>query len=276
MFQDLDSTLLRLLGDPAAPTAGADVSFVTPDKTFAPTQPTVNLFLYDVKENRDLRDPTPILQRVGQSYVRRPPPVRVDCSYIVTTWSNRSGAAKVEDEHRLLGQSLQWLSRFPTVPASYAQGSLVGQAYPPPTLVAQVDPNKNAGEFWDALAISPRPAFFLTVTVAMELGLAETGPLVTTHTTRAAPQDGVRAPDAAVQVGGRILDAGGAGVPDALVDVVDAGLRAVSDADGRYAFSRVPVGPRTLRVTAAGFRTAIVTVVIPGLPGDYEVTLTPL
>jgi hypothetical protein len=276
MFQDLDSTLLRLLGDPAAPTAGADVSFVTPDKTFAPAQPTVNLFLYDVKENRDLRDPTPVLQRVGQGYVRRSPPVRVDCSYIVTAWSNRSGAAKVEEEHRLLGQSLQWLSRFPTVPALYAQGSLVGQAYPPPTLVAQVDPNKNAGEFWDALAISPRPAFFLTVTVAMELGLSETGPLVTTHTTRAAPQGGAAAPDAAVQVGGRILGPGGAGVSDALVDVVDAGLRAVSDADGRYTFSRVPVGPRTLRVTAAGFHTAIVTVVIPGLPGDYEVTLTPL
>ena len=31
---------------------------------------------------------------------------------------------------------------------------------------------KNAGEFWDALAVSPRPAFYLTVTLAMDLGLS--------------------------------------------------------------------------------------------------------
>ena len=69
-----------------------------------------------------------------------------------------------------LAQTLLWLTRFPTIPAQYLQGSLVNQPYPLQVWVAQIDPNKNAGEFWDALAIPPRPAFYLTVTIAMELG----------------------------------------------------------------------------------------------------------
>jgi hypothetical protein len=275
MFHDLDSTLVKLLTDAAGPLGGADVSFITPDKAFAPTQPTVNLFLYDVKENRELRDPTPVLRKVGAGYVRSAPPLRVDCSYVVTAWSSKTGAARVEEEHRLLGQSLVWLSRFPAVPAAYAQGTLIGQPYAPPLQVAQLDPNKSAGEFWDALAIPPRPAFYLTVTVAMDLGLAESGALVTTHTTRAMPAPGASA-DAAVQVGGRVLDAGGTPVAGAQVDVLDAGLRTTAGDDGRYAFARVPAGPRTLRAAATGFHTATRAVTIPGSTEDYDLTLTPL
>lgn len=287
MFQDLDNTLKTMLDDPAMKSPpivppltelfNADVSFITPDKTFSPTlsQPTVNLFLYDVKENRELRDPTPIIEKVGSTFTRRPPPVRMDCSYIVTAWSNAIGAAQVADEHRLLAQSLLWLSRFSTVPSNYLQGSLVPQLYPPPMWVAQLDPNKNAGEFWDALAIPPRPAFYLTVTVAMELSLVETGPLVTTRTTNAEVGAGTT-DEAWVQIGGRILTAGGLGIPGALVDITNAGLQTSSNSDGRYTFPRVPVGTHTVRVVAVGFQPKTQSLTVPGLPEDYNVTLIPL
>src|SRR6266550_6358218 len=128
MFQDLDSTLTAILNDPAMPASlvnlkNADKSFVTPDKNFAPGQKTVNLFLYEVKENRQLRDPEPIVERVGTTFVQRPPPLRVDCCYLVTTWSSRGGAVGVAEAHELLAQALLWLSRFPTVPSTYLQGS---------------------------------------------------------------------------------------------------------------------------------------------------------
>jgi hypothetical protein len=57
MIRDLDDTLKAILDDPASPTElrNADVSFEAPDKSFAPAQATVNLFLYEVKENRELR-----------------------------------------------------------------------------------------------------------------------------------------------------------------------------------------------------------------------------
>jgi hypothetical protein len=38
----------------------ADVSFETPDKNYTPSQSTLNLFLQDVKENRELRNPEPL------------------------------------------------------------------------------------------------------------------------------------------------------------------------------------------------------------------------
>jgi hypothetical protein len=279
MFQDLDSTIAKILNDPASPTkvANADVSFLTPDKNFAPAQATVDLFLYDVKENRELRDPTPILEKKGTGYVRKPPPLRVDCSYIVTTWSSKNGAAKVAEEHGLLGEALIWLTRFGTIPEKYWQGSMAipRQLYAPPTMVAQVDPNKNAGEFWDALAIPPRPAFYLTVTIAMDLGVEETGPLVTTHSSNAATT-GDSGRESWVQIGGTIRDLTGTVVGNALVDVTDAGLRTTSDADGRYRFLRVPTGLRTLRVVAVGFQPKTQPLVVPGLPEEYDVSLTPL
>jgi len=288
MFQDIDETLKKILDDPAmvAPPMtppltelrGADKSFVTPDRNFPPTlsQATVNLFLYDVKENRDLRDPTPILEKVGTSFIRRPPPLRMDCSYIVTTWSSATGAAKVAEEHHLLAQALLWLSRFPTIPPAKLQGtSLENQLYPPPMTVAQVDPNKNAGEFWDALAIPPRPAFYLTVTIAMELGTQVSGPLVSTRSSNThAGTTGIE--ETWVQIGGRVLMAGGQTIPDALVDILDAGLRTKSESDGRYSFPRVPVGTRTVRVVAVGFQPKTQPLVVPGLPEEYDVTLVAL
>jgi hypothetical protein len=59
MLHDLDASLRRLLGDADAPAElrAADVSFVTPYRDYAPSQPTVNLFLHQVHEHAELRDP---------------------------------------------------------------------------------------------------------------------------------------------------------------------------------------------------------------------------
>jgi hypothetical protein len=287
MFQDLDSTLTKILDDPAmnaAPLAppltellGADISFITPDKNFetALGNPTVNLFLYDVKENRELRDTTPIIEKIGTTFVRREAPVRIDCSYIVTAWSKLPNQQKVAEEHRLLAQALLWLTRFPVIPPVYLQGRLTTQIYPLLMWVAQVDPNKNAGEFWDALAIPPRPAFYLTVTIAMDLGLQDSGPLVTTKSANV--QSGFEgAAESQVQIGGSILTAAHKGIPDALVDILDLGLRVNTDSDGRYVFPRVLVGTRTVRVVAVGFKSKTQVLTIPSLPENYNITLDPL
>jgi uncharacterized protein DUF4255/carboxypeptidase family protein len=277
MFNDLDSTIEKILDDDGAPAElkAAQVSFITPDKNFTLAGPTVNLFLYEVKENRELRDPTPIIEKIGSVFIRKEPPLRVDCSYIVTAWSNATGEVRVADEHLLLAQTLLWLSRFPTIPADKLQGGLANQLYPPPTMVAQMDPNKNAGDFWFALGIPPRPAFYLVVTISMDLNLTIEGPLVTTRSTNIETGLGTDE-EQWVQIGGRVAAAGGAGIADALVDVLDAGLRARSDADGRYSFVRVPLGAHNIRVVATGFQPKTQPLTVPGKPEDYDVTLTPL
>src|SRR5262245_7252302 len=177
MFNDLDATLRILLKDAAAPTdlRGAEVSFETPDKDFTPAQPTVNLFFYEAQENHSLRANAPLVDLVDGTYVRSQPPVRIDCAYLVTTWSPKTGALKSEEEHRLLGLTLLWLNRFPVIGTGFLQGSLANppQPFPLPTMVAQLKEDQSSGQFWTALGIAPRPAFSLTATIAMALSTDE-------------------------------------------------------------------------------------------------------
>ena len=275
MFHDLDTALRLLLADPAAPAPvfNAQVTFVTPDKNFNPAQPTINLFLHDVKENHLLRDPTPIIERIGNSYVSKPPPARYDCSYLVTTWSALVGAAKVAAEHELLALTLNWLQRFGTIPAAVLLGSLASQLYPPPLWIAQPEDAKNPGDFWLALGIPPRSAFYLTATVALASGTQATGDLVTTRTTSSSVPPTADA-DAWFQIGGRVLaQATGVAVPGAVVEITDAGLETTTRDDGRYSFTRVPVGNRIVRVSAVGFAQLLTTITVQGRPGDYDLIL---
>jgi Pvc16 N-terminal domain/Carboxypeptidase regulatory-like domain len=279
MLHDVDATLGRILDDAAAPTElrNADVDFRTPDRNFSVNLATVNLFLHQVKENRELRDPVPIVERLGATFVRRQPPLRADCAYLVTTWANPNQPIvdRLVEEHRLLGQALLWFSRFPTIPPGFLQGDLAtGQPFPLPILVAQLDDNRNTGEFWTALGTSPRPAFYLVVTVALDLAISVSGPMVTTHMTDfLAGTDAVA--ERLVQIGGRVLTPTGQGIGEALVDVLDAGVRTRSDEDGRYRLDDVPVGSHTLRVVAVGFQPKTQPLQVPDLPSGYQVTLTP-
>lgn len=125
--------------------------------------------MHDVRENRELRDPQPVRAVADGQVTVALPPLRVNCSYLVTTWSEVDAAPRVAVEHRLLGEALAWLARFGTVPERFLQGRLVDQPYPPPTLVAQLAGQQEVGEFWHSLGIAPRPTFTVTVTVALAL-----------------------------------------------------------------------------------------------------------
>jgi hypothetical protein len=278
VFNDLDGTLARLLND--APQGelpelhNAEVSFETPDFNFAPAQDTVDLFLYEVKENRELRDPTPVVERVGTGFVRRSPPLRVDCSYIATTWgSGAAGAARVGAEHQLLGQTLIWLSRFPTIPAQYLQGVLTSlpRFYPPPTMVAQLDPNQHAGDFWTAMGIAPRPAFYLIVTTELPLSTPTAGQLVTTADAGYLQTGQSASREEWINFGGQVRDAGGAPVRGSSVRLDPTGRMEVTDADGHFRFDKVAAGGYTLRARAPGHPDVSRAIQVPESSGEYDV-----
>lgn len=286
MFHDLDATLREMLDDAGAPVQlqAADKSFEPPNKTFAPAQPTVNLFLYEVKENRVLRDPEPIIRPVAGVLVRRIPPLRVDCTYLITTWSNQPGATGVAEEHQLLGQALAWLSRFPIIPTTFLQGSLAvpPQPFALPTMVAQMEDGKSAGEFWSALGSVPRPAFHLTVTISMDLALeTPAGPPVVTSETilKEKMPPGVVEPVVSdtFLIAGTIRDDATLDViPNAEVTIVELNRTAVTDVDGHFKFARLDAGNYTLHVVAAGFTTVDTPITVPGaVLNAYDVNLTP-
>jgi hypothetical protein len=279
VFQQLDSALAALLADAAMPAAlqelrGAQTSFLTPEKGYPIDSDTVNLFLYETKENRELREPLPVKQTLGGISARRRPPLRVDCSYMVTTWSTQCGVDKITAEHLLLGQAFNWLSRFPRLPLEFfPTAARSGQVFEPPTLVAQMDGAKSAGEFWHALGIPPRPYFNVMVTVAMDLDTKVEDALVTSLTTDILML-GTDAREARVLIGGTVR-----GGPDRLpvanawVRLDPRGETAVSDSRGRFVFEQAPRDRLlTLRARALGFdhEAVLQNFVVPSPTGAYD------
>jgi hypothetical protein len=250
MFQDLDATLQAVLDDAAAPAdvRNAEISFATPDKNYQPQQSSLNLFLHEVSENRALRDDARLIQRNGATYTSTLPALRVDCSYLVTAWSTDTAGLKSQEEHLLLGLALLWLSRFPVIDETYRRGMLANpvQPYPVSTVLAQMKEGQSFGDFWTALGISPRPAFSLTVTIALQpFDVPDTFPAVDTVQIRSSSLDWPA-------LTGRVLDPDLHPVPTATVAVAETGTQVTADAAGQFTITGLAFGSYTLAVSAAG------------------------
>jgi hypothetical protein len=158
------------------------ISFAAPDAQFPPqsvTLPALNFFLYDVRENRDLRSNEWITDRQDNGTVlRKRSPIRVDCAYLVTAWSSASAPNPAQDEHRMLGEVMRVLLRFPKIPSHVLQGTLRGQEPNLPTTALQANNLQSLGEFWQALGGKPRAALSYTVTIGVDPYEAVDAPVV--------------------------------------------------------------------------------------------------
>ena len=174
MIRDLDNTLRTLLTKKALPggvLASAKISFDLPDTDWRShlQELTVNCYLYDIRENRQLRSQEPVLQRSadGARAQRRQPPVHVDCAYCITAWSVAQEEPVLE-EHTLLSEVLEILLKNPTLPRDVLQGDLA--KHPPyPTVIAAPDGAKSQPEFWSALNQRYKPSLNYIVTLALQL-----------------------------------------------------------------------------------------------------------
>ena len=184
MIHDLDSTLRTLLKRELPPSLAGQVaiSFDPPDDQFPPQSvilPAIDLFLYDVRENHDLRSNEWSVRRESSGTAQRSmPPVRVDCSYLITAWPSKGIHSPTEDEHRLLGEVLTVLLRYPRLPDDLLQGLLRDQELPLPTTALQPGHLQSLGEFWQALGGKPKAALNYTVTIAVQPFGAVEVPLV--------------------------------------------------------------------------------------------------
>lgn len=183
MFQDLDATLAALL-QAELPVANVAISFAAPDNQFPPsgvTLPAVAFFLYDMRENTGLRPGAWDLERQpDNSVTRTKPPVRVDCSYLITAWPSPSVPDPAEDEHRLLGAVMKVLLRHRTIPGTYLRGELAGQDPPMPAKLVPEAQLHSLGEFWQAMGGKPKATLHYAVTVSVDVfEPAQAGPAVT-------------------------------------------------------------------------------------------------
>lgn len=280
MIRDLTQTLRSLLTQSAVPAelAGAQIVFDRPTDQFNPTQATVDLFLYDIRENLELRSNESTVERQnGQVTISRPP-LRVDCSYLVTAWPGGvSGDELALQEHRLLSQILQVFSRYSTIPNNFLQGSLANQEPPLPMVTARANGLKEPAEFWTSLGTQLRASIGVTVTIGIPVFAPVTSSMVTTKVAGFDLGKGVE--ETLIQIGGQVqaqTQGGIESVPNALVDILDAGLQTRTDKKGRYLFVQVPSGTHTIRVVAEGFEPHSQSLIVPGRSEDYQIILTPL
>lgn len=182
MLQDLDATLAALL-DSELSMENVTISFATPDDQFPPSNvnlPAVALFLYDVREDQELRSTSWDVERSKRGMVTRArPPVRVNCSYLITAWASESAPQPSADEHRLLGEVLKVLLRHPTIPDTYLRGELVGQDPPMPAKVITEAQLQSLGELWQAMGGRPKATLHYAVTVSVDVAEpVRVGPIV--------------------------------------------------------------------------------------------------
>ena len=193
MIRDLSETLKAVIKDPSfagvfPELADAEFSFDRPTEPFSlvNNKPTVDLFLYDLRENTVLRSNELVVERKNGQALSHPAPLRLDCSYLVTVFVPANTMDSVLTEHRLLAQVLRVLSRHPTIPASFLKGSLVGQEPPLPLVALHPDALKNLAEFWSSLGSKLRASLTVTATISLPVYLDVSDFLVTTHITNVA------------------------------------------------------------------------------------------
>jgi hypothetical protein len=276
MINDLDESLRQLLIEEALLSpAEVDISFDIPTREWSTpvTRPTVNLYLYDMRENRQLRETYWDTEAAEEGRVRLSRrPVRIDLSYMITCWTSTP-----EDQHRLLWRVLETLFRNSPLPEQVLHGALLQSDHPVRTDVAQPDGVlKNLSDFWGALENQLRPAINLVVTVDLDLAQQPVVPLVFSRILKVGSAGVARDLDgherlrpelapgwesAPLTVGGTVRDAKGQPVPDAQVRVVAAergqpprqvGSSVATSAAGRYILYGLPPATYTLIVESPG------------------------
>jgi len=285
MIRDLTETLGALLDDSTLATdfpelAAATIAFDRPSDNFNPAQTTIDLFLYDVREDLELRSNEPLRTRLNGGDIQiRQAPLRVVCSYLVTAWPV-GGAELPLQEHRLLSQALQVLARNKQIPSAFLKGSLIGQEPPLPLMTAQTDGLKDPHEFWTAIGNKMRPSIVINATIAMNLRPAVTAPAVTTSEIHFGPRASADGPGLATsagpprfRIGGRVTNAAHAAVGDAGVSLVEIGLAATTDGQGQYSLGVMTAGSYTLRVVSNATVKTVTVTVPPGPTTSYDVEL---
>lgn len=294
MIRDLDLTLQQLIVDELK-TLGLNfpadygITFDPPTKEWSENpggDRMVNLYLYDVHENRELREVQPQLRRNPDGTVSAiQPPVRLDLHYLVTAWSLSTSEA-VFEEHQLLSQVAWALLRHPyLIPAEVFDGTPFPSGYNEALKTARLlsftalpDNRETLGEFWGTMENIWKPALNYVVTVPLDLLRSVTGPMVTAKIIGYIPVGQPAAQETLVQIGGRVFDAldPAKGIPGATVYLVEVEQSAATEVDGRYTFTTLAPGDYTARVRASGYQVVERAVAVPGPAEAYEFGLNPV
>lgn len=172
MIEQVDESI-RALVTQVLRGSDVELSFEAPTKEWASrrNKPTVDLFLYDIREDTSRRQVMYEEQRDSNGRVteRKPPPRRFKLSYLVTAWTKRP-----EDEHRLLSTVLRCFLRYDALPKEVLVGSLADQPLALPVSIAIPPPeDREVPDMWSAMGGEFKPSLDLVVVAPVDTSRLE-------------------------------------------------------------------------------------------------------
>jgi hypothetical protein len=164
MIHEIDEALEALIKREVLEGSGAEVVFDAPTKDWASRRntPTIDVYLYDIREDTRRRTTGVIAERDagGVLIARGEPPRYFKLSYLITAWTQRP-----EDEHRLLSGVLALFLRHKVLPYEDFGEMLAKTGLPVLLEVAKPPPdNRQISEVWTALGGELKAALEVMVT----------------------------------------------------------------------------------------------------------------
>ena len=289
MIADLDETIKKILvAELPIKNGEIDVKFDQPKREWSAklTKPTVNFFLYDVRENAALRQAQwqPAVNGNGNGNGNghgndniarsKKTPFRIDCYYMMTTW-----ASEPEDEHRLLTRCLLSLFRHPILPEHMMVGTMQNNRFEVSTGLARHDKLTNPAEVWSALDNEMRPSISYIVTLALDPWTVVTGPVVRTFSIRSGQTSTLPVYQqldtesfAINYIGGTVRSKKNP-QPGLQVAIKGHGWFDTTNDRGQFTLGGMPPGEYTLVVWPGEGKPKERAIQVPAAEGDYDVEL---
>jgi len=170
VIAQVDAALREIVTDDALEGSDLEVVFDAPTKDWAARRnaPTINLYLYDIREDVRRRPAGYQEERNddGRVVLRRPAPRFYKLSYLVTAWTQRS-----EDEHQLLDNLLRAFLKYDAMPEHLVVGQLAEPGESVKMTIGLPPPEDRAfADVWSALGGELKPSLDLVVTAPMWTG----------------------------------------------------------------------------------------------------------
>lgn len=168
MINEVDETLRALVRSEVVGGTDVDVVFDAPTREWASrrNKPTVDLYLYDIREDLRQRSLGVVEKRNDRGMVieRQPLPRFFKLAYLITAWTQRP-----EDEHRLLSMALATFMCYDVIPEQFLTPLLVEEGLPLSVSIAYPPPeDRQVSDVWTSLGGDLKPSVDLVITMPIQ------------------------------------------------------------------------------------------------------------
>jgi hypothetical protein len=168
VISEVDESLRTLVKAEVVSGTDVDVVFDAPTREWASrrSKPTIDLYLYDIREDLRRRQTGYLEKRDDRGVVteRQQLPRYFKMAYLITAWTQRP-----EDEHRLLAAVLATFMKYDNVPDDYLTPLLAGAGLPVLLQIAYPLPeDRQVPDVWSSLGGDLKPSLELVATMAIQ------------------------------------------------------------------------------------------------------------